>query len=66
MIRTAFRARDEDAKRSRRCVPDLGLALVKGNFLMATSNLVARRAVFDEIGGFDDLRYAHDLDFMRS
>jgi hypothetical protein len=53
-------------KRSRRWVPDLGLALVKGNFLMATSNLVARRAVFDEIGGFDDLRYAHDLDFMRS
>jgi glycosyltransferase involved in cell wall biosynthesis len=45
-------------------VGDLGLALVNGNFLMTTSNLVARRAVFDEIGGFDDLRYAHDLDFF--
>jgi glycosyltransferase involved in cell wall biosynthesis len=45
-------------------IGDLGLALVNGNFLMTTSNLVARRAVFDEIGGFDDLRYAHDLDFF--
>jgi glycosyltransferase involved in cell wall biosynthesis len=43
---------------------DLGLALVNGNFLMTTSNLVARRTVFDEIGGFDDLRYTHDLDFF--
>src|SRR5262249_34600391 len=42
----------------------LWLALVHGNFLMTTSNLVARRAVFDEIGLFDDLRYAHDLDFF--
>src|SRR5262245_48541320 len=45
-------------------IGDLGLALVNGNFLMTTSNLVARRAVFDEIGAFDDLRYAHDLDFF--
>jgi glycosyltransferase involved in cell wall biosynthesis len=45
-------------------IGDLGLALVNGNFLMTTSNLVARRAVFDEIGGFEDLRYAHDLDFF--
>ena len=45
-------------------IGDLGLALVNGNFLMTTSNLVARRTVFDEIGGFDDLRYAHDLDFF--
>src|SRR5262249_26360850 len=45
-------------------VGDLGLALVNGNFLMTTSNLVARRAVFDEMGSFDDLRYAHDLDFF--
>jgi hypothetical protein len=45
-------------------IGDLGLALVNGNFLMTTSNLVARRTVFDEMGGFDDLRYAHDLDFF--
>jgi len=45
-------------------IGDLGLALVNGNLLMTTSNIVARRAVFDEVGGFDDLRYAHDLDFF--
>jgi len=39
----------------------LGLALINGNFLRTTSNLVVRRSVFEEIGGFDDLRYAHDL-----
>ena len=45
-------------------VGDLGLALMNGNFLLTTSNIVARRAVFDEVGSFDDLRYAHDLDFF--
>src|SRR5262249_35193617 len=45
-------------------IGDLGLGLVNGNFLMTTSNIVARRALFDEVGGFDDLRYAHDLDFF--
>lgn len=43
---------------------DLGLALVNGNFFMTTSNLVIRRAAFDEIGRFAALRYAHDLDFF--
>jgi GT2 family glycosyltransferase len=45
-------------------IGDLALALVNGNFLMTTSNIVARRAVFDEVGVFDDLRYTHDLDFF--
>jgi glycosyltransferase involved in cell wall biosynthesis len=45
-------------------IGDLGLALVNANFLMTTSNIVARRVVFEEVGGFDDLRYAHDLDFF--
>lgn len=43
---------------------DLGLALVNGNFFMTTSNLVARRSLFGEVGYFSDLRYAHDLDFF--
>ena len=43
---------------------ELGLSLVNGNFLRTTSNLVVRRTVFEEIGGFDDLRYAHDLHFF--
>ena len=42
----------------------LGLSLLNGNFLRSTSNLVVRRSVFEEIGGFDDLRYAHDLHFF--
>lgn len=43
---------------------DLGVAIVNGNFLRTTSNLVVRRSVFEELGGFDDLRYAHDLHFV--
>jgi glycosyltransferase involved in cell wall biosynthesis len=43
---------------------DLGLSLVNGNFLMTTSNIVARKAVLAEAGPFDSLRYAHDLDFF--
>jgi glycosyltransferase involved in cell wall biosynthesis len=43
---------------------DLALTLVNGNILMTTSNLLARRALFQEIGGFSPLRYAHDLDFF--
>lgn len=43
---------------------DLALGLLNGNFIMTTSNLVARRTLYDEIGGFRALRYAHDLDFL--
>ena len=45
-------------------VGDLPLALMNGNFIMTTSNLVIRRSVFQEIGYFAPLRYAHDLDFF--
>jgi glycosyltransferase involved in cell wall biosynthesis len=43
---------------------DLALALVNGNFIMTTSNLVVRREVILHLGGFAALRYAHDLDFF--
>ncbi|MEA3544037.1 MAG: glycosyltransferase [Thermodesulfobacteriota bacterium] len=43
---------------------DLALSLINGNFLMTTSNLFIRRQVFAEVGGFSNLRYAHDLDFF--
>ncbi|MBC7962537.1 MAG: glycosyltransferase [Steroidobacteraceae bacterium] len=43
---------------------DLSLALINGNFLMTTSNLFIRRSVFNEVGYFANLRYAHDLDFF--
>lgn len=41
-----------------------GASLVNGNFLVTTSNLAARRTVFEDIGLFGDYRYAHDLDFF--
>ncbi len=41
----------------------LATALVNGNFLMTTSNFLFRRALPDGVGGFAELRYAHDLDF---
>jgi len=45
-------------------IGDMGLALVNGNFIMTTSNLVVRRSVFHQIGSFSSLRYTHDLDFL--
>ena len=45
---------------------DLAAGLVHGNFLSTTSNLVARRASLEALGGFDALRYTHDLElFLR-
>jgi glycosyltransferase involved in cell wall biosynthesis len=41
----------------------LGVALINGNFLMTTSNLLFRRSSLEELGFFAPLRYAHDLDF---
>ena len=43
---------------------DLSLALFHANFLMTTSNLFIRRAVFESVGYFSPLRYAHDLEFF--
>jgi len=43
---------------------DLSQSLINGNFFMTTSNLFIRRQVFDKIGLFASLRYAHDLDFF--
>jgi glycosyltransferase involved in cell wall biosynthesis len=40
------------------------LDLLGGNFLTTTSNLCCRRGVFDTVGFFSDLRYAHDYDFF--
>lgn len=43
---------------------NLPLALINGNFIMTTSNIVIRRDVFDKIGFFNNLRYTHDLDYF--
>ncbi len=37
--------------------------LAHQNFLATTSNMVFRKALFQKIGGFADLRYVHDWDF---
>ncbi len=43
---------------------ELGVALLNGNFVMTTSNLLVRRTCWDAVGPFAALRYAHDLDWM--
>ena len=43
---------------------ELGVALLNGNFVMTTSNLLFRRAALGAVGPFAALRYAHDLDWM--
>jgi glycosyltransferase involved in cell wall biosynthesis len=43
---------------------ELGVALLNGNFVMSTSNLLFRRRALEAIGPFAPLRYVHDLDWM--
>lgn len=43
---------------------DLGAALLNGNFVMTTSNLVLRRSAWQAVGPFAALRYTHDLDWL--
>lgn len=40
------------------------LALLNENFIATTSNMVFTRALWDAAGGFQPLRYCHDLDFL--
>ena len=39
-------------------------ALLCGNFVLTTSNLMMRRATFDAVGPFRAFRYCHDWDFL--
>jgi glycosyltransferase involved in cell wall biosynthesis len=50
-------------KRSFRAGDDLRAALLTENFLATTSNYLFSRQVFEKIGPFRPLRYAHDWDF---
>lgn len=43
---------------------DVAFALFRANFLVTTSNLFVRRSVFEMVGTFAPLRYAHDLEFI--
>ncbi len=40
------------------------LALLNENFVATTSNMVFTRALWRRLGGFAQLRYCHDLDFL--
>jgi hypothetical protein len=40
------------------------MALLTGNFAITTSNFFFRRELVQELGGFSNLRYNHDWDFM--
>ena len=53
----------EHPERSFRAEDDLRAALLTENFCSTTSNYVFSRAVFDQVGPFLPLRYAHDWDF---
>ncbi|HML06687.1 MAG TPA: glycosyltransferase [Xanthobacteraceae bacterium] len=44
--------------------PSLGFVLLGDNIAVSTGNLFFRRDLFDEIGPFEDLKYAHDLAFI--
>jgi glycosyltransferase involved in cell wall biosynthesis len=54
----------DEARAVHRAGTALGVALLNGNFLMTTSNLVFRRAALRAVGAFAALRYAHDLDWL--
>lgn len=45
-------------------IGNTSLALLNGNFLMTTSNLVIHRRVLQDAGYFRNYRYAHDLEFF--
>ncbi len=54
----------EAASRAHREGLGMGVALLNGNFLMTTSNLLIRRTALKAVGPFAALRYAHDLDWL--
>lgn len=54
----------ENALKKGLAAHDMVLALLDANYFVTTSNLVFRRDVFDRLGGFCQLRYAHDLEFF--
>lgn len=43
---------------------DLKASLVHENFLATTSNFSFSKYIWQQLGGFSDLRYCHDIDFI--
>ena len=44
--------------------PSCGFALLDSNIAISTGNIVFTRELFDNIGGFKDLKFCHDWDFI--
>lgn len=44
--------------------PSISSLLLRYNIAISTGNLVFHRSVLDDVGYFDDFRYAHDVDFV--
>jgi glycosyltransferase involved in cell wall biosynthesis len=51
-------------QRSIGAYPSVGFALLRANVALSTGNFVFRRTLFERIGGFRDLAYCHDWDFV--
>lgn len=51
-------------ERSFRAGDDQRGALITENFFATTSNFLFKRELYERIGGFRELRYAHDWDFL--
>ncbi len=45
-------------------MPNLLYALIRHNAAVSTGNLVFRRSLLDDVGGFAALRVCHDWDFV--
>jgi len=43
---------------------DLLLSILNENFVVTTSNMVFKRELWEKNGGFKNLRYCHDLEFL--
>ena len=58
----AFRLRRHQAGIDR--FPSVGFACMCSNVAITSGNLVFSRELLEAVGGFDDLRYCHDWDFL--
>lgn len=54
----------EGIEHARKNYPSLSCGLLERNFVVSTGNLFVDTALFRQVGGFRDLKYLHDWDFI--
>lgn len=54
----------EGIEHARKNFPSLSCGLLERNFVVSTGNLFVDTALFGQVGGFRDLKYLHDWDFI--